>query len=255
MGGGDAASIMANGYYYFLTGGGKQGWVIKKINPADWQTIKTIEVEMDLDHEILSDQMLIYANGKLFAGSQYDPLEKAERTIDPFIGGYSHMRIFDEELNLQDYFLLDDAPNTNGSFLVFVDGVYNFITSTAYFGDLVAMQYNEDWNYLGLKKLDTWAMWPQGAIYDSEDQRFYVVYLDYDMNEVKSRSTNINVALGIFDKQWNRLEKIMVTDFSGSKNAGRPWIVLQDDKLYISYDIAAEGEYDWQCETKIYSVK
>lgn len=254
IGGGDAASIMANDFYYFLTGGGKQGWVLKKIDPSDWQTIKTVEIEMDLDHEILSDQMLAYADGKLFASSQYDPLEKAERKVDPFVGSPSHLRIFDEELNQLDYFLLDDATSTTGSFLVLLDGVYNFITSTAYFGDLVVLQYDENWNYLGLKKLDDWAMWPQGAIYDSENQRFYVAYLDYDMNEVKSRASNINVALGIFDKQWNQLEKIMVTDFSGAKNAGRPWVILQDDKLYISYDVATEEQYDWQCETKIYSI-
>jgi len=253
QGGGDAASVVADDYYYFLTGG-REGWVLKKIEPTTWQTVKSVDISLDQDHEISSDQMLAWSNGKLFASSQYDSSEPIGRKVDPFVGAASHVRVFDTELNQLDYFVLDDELHSNGSYLVYANEVYNYITSSAYFGDLIVMQYDKDWNYLGQKKLDEWALWSQGALYDAASQRFFVAYLDMDLNEMKKRVSNINVALGVFDKDWNLLEKVMVTDFTNEKNAGRPWVILQEGKLYVSYDIATEGQFDWQCETKIYSL-
>lgn len=264
-GGGDAASVMAGGYYYFLAGTPPDDWIVKKIDPSTWETVDFAVLDMDRPREILNDMMLAYANGTLIAGGLYDEAASAagdQRKSDPLAGFATHNRIIDEDLVLLDRFVLDDVPHINGSYVVFANGLYHYVTSTAFFGDLIVMQYDEDWNFVRSKTLDAGAQWSQGAVYDETTDRFYVAYLDLPLTEENkiARDEAINVALGVYDGEWNLVETIDVTGFDvmDAKAPGRPSVILDGERLYVSYDVSTaarpgiEEALDWQCTVDVF---
>jgi len=267
-GGGDAASVMADdGYYYFLAGAPPEDWILKKIDPTTWKTVASAHIDMDSPREILNDMMLAYANGNLIASGLYDASGAAggdQKKSDPTVGMATHNRIFDTNLNLLDTFVLDDVPHINGSYVVFANGEYAYVTSTSFFGDLIVMRYDENWNFIDSKTIDKGAQWSQGASYDEAGGRFYVAYLDMPigMNGKLERGQSVNVAVGIYDADWNLVEKVMITDFVplDDKNPGRPSLLLHDGMLYVSYDVASlpgRGEpeaKDWQCTVRAYEL-
>ncbi|EKD63257.1 MAG: hypothetical protein ACD_51C00312G0004 [uncultured bacterium] len=263
-GGGDAASVFAEGYYYFLAGSPNSNWAIEKIDPSTWEVVEKVEIYTDEEHEALNDQMLAYVNGYLIASSLYNEEgETNQQKTDATKGYATHNRIFTLDLEEVDYFVLDDTPHINGSYLVYVDGVYNYITSTAFFGDIIVMQYDEDWNYLGVKTIEENGNWAQGALYDEATERFYVTYLSRAHGEggVVTGSKN-GVIMGVFDNEWNLIENIEVAVFDDNSNTlpGRPSVIMQNDKLYVSYDLSTrdpqthEENKDWQCEVSIYEI-
>lgn len=48
-----------------------------------------------------------------------------------------------------------------------------------------------------------------------------------------------NKHLAAFDGAWNLVEDVAVTSFSPAdlRFPGRPWVILHNDKLYVSYDV------------------
>ncbi len=266
-GGGDIASVFAEGYYFFLTGG-PQGLRLRKIDPGTWEAVASVDIAVDWAHEATNDQMLAYANGQLVVSALYNA-EASEgitdqKNTDPTKGYGTHNRIFTTDLEQIDYFILDDTPHINGSSLVFVDGIYNYITSSAFFGDVIVMQYDEDWNYLDVKTIEPHGQWSQGAVYDPGTERFYVSYIDLGefQGDKPSPDSRTNIILGIFDKNWNLIENVPVTDYDDTNSiyAGRPSVILVDEKAYVSYDIenidpvTHEEGFDWQCEVSEYAL-
>ncbi len=251
-GGGDMAGVMVDDVYYHLTGGGSQDWRLTAFDAVTWETLNEVYIELDTEHEESSDQMLAYVNGYFDASGGYTPDPDAE--ADFYVGGYTFHRLLNADLELVDSFILEDERHINGSSMVYVDGVYHYVTATAYWGDLMLMQYDEDWNYLGSKILVENAQWSQGTIYDEETERFYVTYLENMRGELSQTAPSINAHLSIFDKDWELLDTIEVTDFDPDEgyNAGRPWVTLHEEKIYVSYDMVIEGNYDWQCLVSVY---
>lgn len=266
--GGDAASVYADGYYYFLIGH-PEGWEILKIDTETRKEVDSVVVKMNVQHEARNDQMLAYANGFLIASSLYDAdnesTEMDQLNTDPNTGYATHNRIFNTDLEMLDYFILDDVPHINASYVVYANGVYNYITSTALFGDIIVMQYDEDWNFLGSQSIAEHGNWSQGALYDPNTENFYVSYVDFGeltSNGKLTPGNTQNIILGVFDKEWNLIKNIAVTDFVFEDNlrTGRPSVAMNDGKLFVSYDLVTfnpetrEENKDWQCTVDIYDL-
>lgn len=267
-GGGDAASVMADGYFYFLAGTPPHDWIMKKIDPATWEMVDSVFIDTDTDTEILNDMMLAFANDTLIASGLYDADGSAggdQKSTDPTAGMATHNHLYTADLEDLDAFVLDDVPHINGSYVVYAKGMYHYITSTSFFGDLIVMRYTEEWEFIDSQTIDEGAQWSQGAVYDETMERFYVAYLDLPLsaNNTLTPGESVNVALGIYDAEWNLLEKVDVTGFDGAdmKGPGRPSVILEDGKLYVSYDVSTtperggEESLDWQCTVSIFNVK
>ncbi|MBI4592269.1 hypothetical protein HY733_02365 [Candidatus Uhrbacteria bacterium] len=264
--GGDAASVMAEGYYFILTGG-PGGWLINKIDPSTWTVVKSASIALDKDTDAGNDQMLAYANGFLIASSVWSDVGEARNQgeADPTKGSGTHNHILTTDLEEIDSFILNDTSHINGSYVVYVDGVYHYITSTAFFGTLIIMQYDEEWNYLGTITTEEYGQWAQGAVYDSASEKFYVAYIDLGTVRNGKLDPRIkpNIAIGVFDKNWSLLESVPVTDYTRDDTAatGRPSVILQDSILYVSYDVETsdpvthEENKDWQCYVKMYEIE
>jgi hypothetical protein len=179
-----------------------------------------------------------------------------QKKQDPTIGEATHHRFFTTDLESLEYRVLSDIPHINGSSMVYVDSIYYMVTSTAFFGDLVVMKYDEDWNYLGSKVLAQRGNWSMSTVYDEESARFYVSYMD------TSKNATSNVRLAVFDTEWNSLTDIAVTQYAERSfiQGGRPWVILNDGRAYVSYDVTTgnsqtlEQNKDWQCTVSMYTI-
>ncbi|MCX5885971.1 MAG: hypothetical protein NT096_08705 [Proteobacteria bacterium] len=253
-GGGDSASIMVEGYYYFLTGG-PDGWVLKKIDPVTWQDIKEVKITIPLDsegqgHYGLGDQMLAYANGYLDASALH--VQETEPTDG------SHHHLFTLDLEPVDEFLLHDTSHIDGSSMIFANGAYQFVTADQLFGQLIVMQYDSNWYYLGYKPLITNGLWSQGLLWDEELQKYFVAYV---FRESAALCACNNIHLAIFDRDWNLVDDIAVTEFAKDSltSGGRPWVIRHNDKFYVSYDVdtstpTCESNHDWKGYVKVYGL-
>jgi len=73
-----------------------------------------------------------------------------------------------------------------------------------------------------------------------DGQNLYVAYLDTRQRKEPGVFPYYpNVHLAAFDRNWNLLDDEAVTDvsFSDSLFAGRPWVLLHGNRLYVSYDV------------------
>jgi hypothetical protein len=142
-----------------------------------------------------------------------------------------------------------------------VDGIYYFVTANGFLGDLVVMKYDEDWQYLGVRTLIPHAHWSTGLVYDG--QRFYVAYMDTSQRiRPDSLPVFLNVHLAAFDRDWNLLDDVAVTSFAPSDNRqpGRPWVILLNNRLYVSYDMdtidptTQQEQLKWQSYVSTYEL-
>ena len=259
-GGGDAAVTMVDDVFYHLTGGGGGSWRLATFDTDTWEQLDEITIELEDDYEENSDQTIAFVNDQFIASSLY--LADPEQEADPSRGEATHYTVLDQDLVELDHFILDDEPHGNGTSMLFIDNTYYILTSTAYWGDLIVMMYDEDWEYLGYKTLDEEAQWPQGSVYDEENERFYVSYISVEGRMSQTGTAN-NIKLGIFDKDWEPIEIIYVTAYTSEDLSDGGWrsIFMHEDKIYVSYDIGSydtdtgEFNYDWQCWVDIYELK
>jgi hypothetical protein len=257
----DSGSDMIGNTYYFVhvpfDTTDFYGWKITKYNAVSWDLQSVIYVPLTNPFEKNNDPMVAYVNGLLDISSQYD----ASGTPPPLEeGAATHHHFFTTDLQPSGVRTLSDTPHICGSSMVYVNGIYYFITADAFLGDLVVMKYDTNWNYLGSKMLIPEAHWSQGIIY--HDQRFYVSYLNTSQRTSPTGlPVYLNVHLAAFNMEWELLDDVAVTNYKPQDNRqpGRPWVIFQDNKLYVSYDCdtidTMTGELGrWQAYVCIYEL-
>jgi hypothetical protein len=235
----DVGSLMIDNIFYLVSmykiSGDSTGWLMEKFDAVNWNSLGEIFVLLDYPKEKDNDPMVAFVNGQLDLSSQYD------LNITPpdlMKGAATHHSFYSLNLKLQSKKILADTPHICGSSMIFVDDIYYFITADAFLGDMVVMKYDKNWKYLGVKKLIKQAHWSMGLAFDG--LRFYVAYLNTSQ---RLNPTNLpvylNVHLAAFDRDWNLIEDVAVTKYaiSDNKQTGRPWVLLHNNRLYISYDL------------------
>lgn len=256
---GDSGSFMFNNTYYcaFVSQNPSDpyGWRLIKYDAANWTRLNETFVPLPNPNEANTDPMVAYVNGQLDVSDQYNPSGIWQE------GNSSIHHFFTADLQPIGMINLADTPHISGSSIVFVDGVYYFVSANSYSGGLVVMKYDADWNYLGMKALMPQAHWSQGMVFDGE--YFYVAYLDTSQRTPETFfPVYPNVHLAVFDGNWDVVEDVAVTNFtlSGDKKGGRPWVVLHGNRLYVSYDVdtvnatTQEEEKKWQAYVSIYEL-
>jgi hypothetical protein len=235
--GGDSGGIMIDDYYYSVTfesQGPSYGWRIFQYDPVTWKSVKEIFYPVKMGQDQTLDPLVSFANGQLIVGGG---TSEDGKPPPPDQGGKSHLNFFSLDLTPQTNMVLSDAPHRPEGSILYVDGLYSYVTSNAYVGDMIVMQYDKDWKFLTSKTLRKNAQFVTGAAFD--DQRYYVAFMDIGVTEPGNRMIFYpNIHLAAFDRDWNLIRDIAVTRFGvRDQIAGRPWIVLQGNRLYVSYDV------------------
>jgi len=236
---GDSGSIMVDNTYYgaFVSqlSGAPYGWHLVKFDAVAWppMPITATDVLLDDPHAGQLDPTVAFVNGQLDISDQYNPDGIWQEGSD------SHHNFYSTNLKSQGTKILTDTALMSGASMIDVDGIYYIITANSFDGDLVVAKYDSAWKYLGVKELRKQAHWSQGVVFDG--QRFYVSYLDTSQRDPGPFVGHFypNVHLAAFDRNWNLVEDVAVTNFlpAALKFPGRPWVILHNNRLYVSYDV------------------
>ena len=235
----DLGSVMVENTYYDVSmhaiPGEGVGWRIVQYDAVSWEALVDLFFPLGLPYEKDNDPTVAYINGQLDISGQYDvdgpppPLE---------VGAATHHHFFSTDLELLDERILADEPHVCGSSMIVVDDITYFITADAFMGDVIVMQYDRDWNYLGMHELIEQAHWSTGIFFDGE--RFYLAYMDTSQRSMPGfLPVSLNVHLAAFDRDWTLVEDMAVTNytFADHRQPGRPWVILHENRLYVSYDL------------------
>lgn len=235
---GDGGGTMVDNVYYDVSmyrEGDLVGWRIIKYDAVTWKSLANIFYTIVPPKEGDGDPLVSYVNGKLDVASGYTEDAKPPPQDE---GAASHHNFLSPGLVLQDKKRLSDTPHRSEGSIIYVDGVYSYVTSTSYTGDLIVMRYDQDWQYLGSKMIRKQAHFPTGVAFDG--QRYYLAFLDTTQkNGARFFPYYPNVHLAAFDRDWNLMDDVAVTNFAPpGYMTGRPWVILHENRLYVSYDVA-----------------
>jgi hypothetical protein len=262
--GADAGSVMVGNNYYFAamtTVGEQVGWHLLKIDVANWKTLIDTCFYVDYPREGEADPMVAYVNGQLDISSGYTAAGKMPDPIKPSGIYGTHHQLFSADIQFLGKKIIVDPPHVHGSYMVYVEGIYYLVTADAYAGNVIVIKYDRDWNYLGSKTLIEQAHFATGLVYDG--QRFYLAYTDTSQRTGPGFfPVYLNIRLAAFDRNWNMIDDVAVTSFSRSDNLqpGRPWVILHNNRLYVSYDVdtidptTRQEQLRWQAYVSIYEL-
>ena len=244
--GGDYA-IDTDGQYFYLLNADPQGWRLGKYD-ADFNLAKEVIVPLPAGHAG-NDQMLRVWDGRIYLSGLYNPNTPdmhSNKDAAPDETLYTHLWIYDTDLNPLGDHILDDEPNINGGTLIpYGDGFAYLSAENMRRNNLKAYLYDADWNFIRSVPLEEDGQWSMGGMVDANR-----IYTAYHLGE----HMDGDVMLDIFDKNWQQLEQIQVTAVQDGFNAQRPWVLVDGDRLFVSYDVArdAQGILDFQCLISVY---
>jgi hypothetical protein len=239
--GGDSGSLMVDNTFYFVSPTLKpSGWHLMKFNAANWtklaETTYAFSPQLGDQKQPNNDPMVAFVNGQLDISSQYNPEGHPPNGI---AGAATYHDFFSTDLKFLGQKILTNPPQLCGTSMIYRNGFYYFLTSNSFLdGDLTVVTYDQNWNFVGVKKLLHYGQFSTGLAFDG--QRFYVAYLNNSQTLTPDMlPVYLNVRLAAFDLNWNLLDDIAVTSYAISDNmqTGRPWVLLHGNRLYVSYDL------------------
>lgn len=232
--------FLGNNFYYAAMShdnvNNLNGWWLAKYDAVTWMNLVNLFFYPLTQGENNGDPMIVPVNGQIDISGKY------YKSVDEELATATHHQFFTPDLQFVSKRILTDTPNIDLSSLLLVNGIKNFITSTAFVGgDLIVMQYDSDWNYLSTRTLVRGASQPEGAAFDG--MRFYVTYVDMSSCNMSFPSCAMNIRLAAFDSNWNLLEDIPVTNFAldEDKVPARPSLTLLNNRIYVVYDQQESG--------------
>ncbi|GAB4270408.1 MAG: hypothetical protein Kow0080_14840 [Candidatus Promineifilaceae bacterium] len=244
--GGDLA-VDTNGRFYYLLNAHPDGWLLGKYD-LNFNLVQELVVPLPEGHAA-NDQMLRVWNGRLYLSDIYNPDNpdmRSNKDADPDVDLYTHLWIYDTDLNPLEDHILDDEPNINGGTLIpYGDGFAYIAADNFLRNNLKAYIYDAEWHFVRSILLEENAQWSMSGTVAGG--RLYIAYH-------RGRHGQGDVVVDVFDMDWNRLEQIEVTAVAGGFNAQRPWVQVYDDTLFVSYDVGrdSQGIMDLQCLVSVY---
>jgi hypothetical protein len=237
------------------------GWYLAKYDAVTWkELVSPFFYPVSAPWEDAGDPMVELVNGQIDVSSLYksDPKEQPA----PWKGFATHHQLFTTDLKFVGKRVLSDTPHVGLAALTVANGVTNFLAGTGIRGNLVVMQYDKSWKYLGTKTVRKKGSAPEGMAFDGT--RFYVAYLD-DTSCPGYESCYQNVHLAAFDSNWSLLEDIAVTSYSPQdhKEPNRPTLTLRNSRIYVAWDQAENETFapgkdphtdDIQVHVKVYDL-
>lgn len=220
---------------------GIAGWNLAKFNAVTWASSVDYFYEFTDPQMQAADPTVAFVNGQIDISGVFEGLEG------------THHNFFTTDLQFLSKMLLSDTQHTGFSSLITQGGITYFLSSRAGVPwSVIVMQYDPSWAYLGVKTLREHAATSQGLAFDGT--RFYVAYTV----RTDGLPFSENVHLAAFDLDWNLIEDIALTNFTlqDQTSSIHPWLVLRDNRLYISYsqNAPAGGIETLQAYVKVYKV-
>jgi len=245
--GGDLA-IDTDGQFYYLLTAHPDGWRLTKFD-LNFNQVKETVVSLPPGHAA-NDQMLRVWDGRLYLSGLYNPnyaSMQPDQQPDPDDVLYTHLWVYDTDLNPLEDHALDDEANINGGTLIPYGDGFAYVAADNFVGNnLTAYIYDAEWRFARSVLLAENAQWSMGGTTDGG--QIYIAYHRGDHGHG-------DVVVDIFDMDWNRLEQIEITAVTEGFNAQRPWVQVYGDTMFVSYDVGrdAQGILDLQSVVTVYT--
>ena len=256
----DVGGLLLGDAYYFAAMGrdntkGADAWWLAKYDAVTWKPLVEPFLHPLEAEELTGDPMIAELNGQIDVSGRYKRLD------EPPPGHATHHQFFTPDLQFVAKRVLTDVPHIDLTSLLWTVDAIHFLTSTDLWGDMILLQYDASWHYLGTRTLKQHASCPEGLAFDGT--RFYVSYIDNSLSKPFEPGLLDNIRLAAFDANWNLLDDVAVTSFAAGENRapGRPSLALRNNRLYVCYDQAnnpmsaqTPEEADLQVYVKVYEV-
>lgn len=246
--GGDLA-IDTDGQAYYLLVSHPTGWALRKYD-SNFKELDFVVIPLPAGHAN-NDQMLRVHAGRVYISSLYDPAapgdEQPPPKPNPDQAVYTHVWMYSTDLAYVADYVLDDHSNINGGTLLHYADTFAYVAADNFFRNhLVALLYDDQWQYRETKLLQPNAQWAMGGVV-ANDQ----LVIAYHRGE----HGHGDVLVDIYDLNWNLQETIEVTRVNADYNAQRPWVQIVGDRLLVAYDLGREprGILDFQCMVSVYT--
>jgi hypothetical protein len=236
----DLASLMLDNILYF--GRFKEGqppeaqvWILSKYDAVTWEKLGEVEIPLDHPYERVGGLTIAQVGEQLvLSGDYWEGGEEGGPTG-------SHHHSFSLDLEPQGEMLLLDPPLPMLSMIEMENDILVF-GSTAMDGDLLVGRYDKSWKHIESSALKPRAFFPQGSVWDGK--RFYIAHLDSSQRTNGGFPWYINIHLAVYDRDWNLLEDVAVTSYgpSDQMDVSGPWVLLHENRLYVSYVVAPIAE-------------
>jgi hypothetical protein len=223
---------------------GVAGWYLARFNAVTWASLVEYFYPFSDPQMLAADPTVAFVNGQIDISGVNE------------VGGGTHHNFFTTDLQFVSKMLLSDTPHSGFSSMFTLGGITHFLSSRTETPDapwaVIVMQYDPNWTCLGVKTLREHAATPQGLAFDGS--RFFVAYT--------ARTDGFpfieNIHLAAFDLDWKLIEDIPLTHFTlqDSTSSIHPWLVLKDNRLYVSYcqNAPAGGIETLQAYVKVYEI-
>jgi hypothetical protein len=234
----DHQLVFADGYFYLVYSVPREGALYLKKLDRDWNEVRAATVVSNAP-EPITDMMLSHAGGFLYIGTAFFQPSSMPPVANQRIWRYS------TDLKLVDEFVLADVPSEIGSSMLYVNETFIIVSSDRFWGDssLIVMRYDANWSFMDSRIISAAPManerFPMGATFVGG--RYYVSYTHQTGDISPPPPGELppdygDIILKAFDREWNLLGEIKVTDDLPANSANRAHLVAVDDRIYVSYD-------------------
>ncbi len=234
-------------------------WRLFKYDIETWEELGTVDIPLDSLQEWSDGPTISFINGMITISGEYFP----GGTPDGPKGRGSHHHFLTPDLQLMGKKILvspDVPPHCPESTLRQIpNGNIIMFTASAYYGDLIVMILDKNWNFVEKHLLRSKAFFPLGAV--NFGGYWFVAY-----NDLSKRFPGppwpegdppiANVALAAFDTDWNLIQDEIVTDFDtvpdsvGRTEAGGSWVELLGNHLYVSYTVMTFTPIEYKIDSE-----
>ncbi len=245
--GGDAA-FDTDGRFYYTLNAHPQGWRLGKYD-LDFNRVQEVIVPLPPGHAA-NDQMLRVWDERLYLGGLYNPNYESRQPgqqASPDEVLYTHLWLYDTDLNPVADYVLDGAANINGGTLIPDGDGWAYIAADNFVrNNLYAHLYDGNGVYERSILLEENAQWSMGGAVDGEGN----IYIAYH----RGQHGHGDVVVNVYDRDWNSLARIPVTAVAAASNAQRPWVQVYGDTMFVSYDLdgGGQGLSDVRCLISVY---
>ncbi len=249
---GDMGDIIIDNYFYFAKvwnhgPGTADFWRLYKFDAYTWEKLGQVDIPLDSTQEWSDGPTFSFINGLITVSGEYFP----DGTPDGPLGRGSHHHFVTTDLQLMGEKILvsPDVPPHCSEFSMhqLPNGDIIMFGATAYYGDLMVMRLDKDWNFIEKQTLRKDGFFPIGSVLYGG--YWFVAYIDLSKKPAgppwpEGDPPVRNVGLAAFDTSWNLIQDELITVFDtvpdtvGRTEGENPGLELLENKLYVSYTIS-----------------
>jgi hypothetical protein len=234
----DHQMVFADSYFYLVYSVPREGGLYLKKLDRHWNEVRAATIVSNA-REPITDMMLSHAGGFLYIGTAFFQPDRMPPVASQRIWRYSI------DLEPLGEFVLADVPSEIGSSMLYVNDTFIIVSSDRFWGDssLIVMRYDADWSFMDAKIISAAPManerFPMGAAF--VNGRYYISYTHQTGNISPPPPGELppdygDIILKAFDREWNLLGEIRVTEDLLPNSANRAHLAIVNDRVYVSYD-------------------